>query len=99
MSDYGLLLTGDPGAALPALASRLRAHACRAFAAAALLAATLPASAALFDDVAAKASELSRTPYRAAIVAARSEAAATSASLTYDQYRDICFRPDHALWR
>jgi glucans biosynthesis protein len=96
MSVSGLLTAGDPGA-VPA--SRLHALARRALAAAALAAASLPACAALFDDVAAKAAELGKTPYRAAIVAARPEAAKASATLTYDQYRDIRFRPDHALWR
>ncbi len=48
-----------------------------------------------FDDVAARAQEQARKPY----VAAARKPPAELAALTYDQYRDIRFRPDHALWR
>jgi glucans biosynthesis protein len=48
-----------------------------------------------FDDIAARAKDLARAPYRSE---ERSPPAELSA-LTYDQYRDIRFRPDRALWR
>ena len=48
-----------------------------------------------FDDVAAKAEALAKQPYRSADRKPPAELAA----LTYDQYRDIRFRPDRALWR
>lgn len=48
-----------------------------------------------FDDVIARAEMLARQPYREQAVEPPSELAA----LTYDQYRDIRFRPDRALWR
>ena len=54
-----------------------------------------PAAAFGFDDVAAQAKQQAQQPYRSA---SRKPPAALQA-LTYDQYRDIRFRPDHALWR
>jgi glucans biosynthesis protein len=48
-----------------------------------------------FEDVAALALKQARAPYR---VPASKQPAELQA-LTYDQYRDIRFRPDHALWR
>ncbi|MEP6503503.1 MAG: glucan biosynthesis protein G [Betaproteobacteria bacterium] len=63
---------------------------------AALACASVQAWAALFDDVGARARQLAQTPFRAE---ARPAAPAASDALTYDQYRDIRFRPDHSLWR
>jgi glucans biosynthesis protein len=54
-----------------------------------------PAQAFGFDEVAAQAEKQARGPYRSASQKAPAELAA----LNYDQYRDIRFRPDHALWR
>jgi glucans biosynthesis protein len=54
-----------------------------------------PASAFGFDDVAARAKLLAQGTYRSV---SRKPPAELQA-LTYDQYRDIRFRPDHALWR
>ncbi len=48
-----------------------------------------------FNDVAARAAEQAKKPYQPLTRKPPSELAA----LTYDQYRDIRFRPDHALWR
>src|SRR5262245_29003085 len=48
-----------------------------------------------FDDVAARAQEQAQRPYRSDSRKPPAELAA----LTYDQYRDVRFRPDHALWR
>jgi glucans biosynthesis protein len=48
-----------------------------------------------FDDVAAQAERQAKKPYRSD---SRKPPAELQA-LTYDQYRDIRFRPDHALWR
>jgi glucans biosynthesis protein len=47
-----------------------------------------------FDDVAAQAQEQAQRPY----VTGSRKPPAELAGLTYDQYRDIRFRPDHALW-
>jgi glucans biosynthesis protein len=58
--------------------------------------ASVPACAALFDDVAAQARQLAARPF---VAAAKPAAPAASDALTYDQYRDIRFRPDHSLWR
>jgi len=71
------------------------------FATIALVAAALPASAAVFDDVTAQAERLSRGAWHAEPVAPKAVDAgvAASSALTYDQFRDIRFRPDHALWR
>jgi glucans biosynthesis protein len=84
------------------LASRLSVHVRRAVragvAAAALsasLAAVRPAAAFDFEDVAVIARRQARAPYRAPELKQPAELEA----LTYDQYRDIRFRPDHALWR
>lgn len=54
-----------------------------------------PASAFGFDDVAARAEKQARSPYK---TLSRPPPAELQA-LNYDQYRDIRFRPDHALWR
>ena len=54
--------------------------------------------AALFDDVAAQARQLALAPFQAEPAHAVAPMAASDA-LTYDQYRDIRFRPDHSLWR
>jgi periplasmic glucans biosynthesis protein len=61
-----------------------------------LLAATIaePAKAFDFDDVAARAEAQARKPYRAL----NKEPPKELQALTYDEYRDIRFRPDHALW-
>jgi glucans biosynthesis protein len=48
-----------------------------------------------FDDVAREAQALARQPYADRQAALPGELAA----LTYDQYRDIRFRPERALWR
>ena len=58
--------------------------------------AAAPACAVAFDDVAARAQTLAATPFQPQ---PKPVAHAASDSLTYDQYRDIRFRPDHALWR
>ncbi|MFT3818575.1 MAG: glucan biosynthesis protein G [Rubrivivax sp.] len=47
-----------------------------------------------FDDVAAQAATLARQPSRPAVMAP-----ASLRALTYDQARDIRFRPERALWR
>jgi periplasmic glucans biosynthesis protein len=65
---------------------------------AALALASAQACAALFDDVGARARQLAGKPFVAEVKPAVAPAAASDA-LTYDQYRDIRFRPDHSLWR
>lgn len=47
------------------------------------------------DDVAAQAQHLASQPYQPAAWQLPAELKA----LSYDQYRDIRFKPDHALWR
>jgi periplasmic glucans biosynthesis protein len=59
-----------------------------------LLALPLLAAAFDFEDVAARAAALSRQPYQAA-----PPADARLAALSYDDYRDIRFRPERSLWR
>jgi len=59
------------------------------------LAAPLLAHAFGFDDVAARAKAESQAPYRAPAATAPADLKA----LTYDQYRDIRFKPERALWR
>ena len=76
----------DPGSAL------LRRW--RGAALALLLALPLLAAAFDFDDVAAQAAALARQPYQAA-----SPADARMAALSYDDYRDIRFRPERSRWR
>lgn len=66
----------------------------RAFAAAATLLATGAASAFGFDELAARAQALSQQPPRPPL-----QAPAELRALTYDQARDIRFRPERALWR
>jgi periplasmic glucans biosynthesis protein len=61
---------------------------------AALLVAPGPVSAFSFEDVAREAAALARQPYRAPPAAD-----AKWASLSYDDYRDIRFRPERSLWR
>jgi glucans biosynthesis protein len=57
----------------------------------------LPHTAAAFgfEDVAARAAELAKQPYRDT----QEPLPAELRQLSYDDYRDIRFRPDHALWR
>ena len=59
---------------------------------------SVQACAALFDDVASRARQLAETPFQAAPRPVAAQAAASDA-LTYDQYRDIRFRPERSLWR
>lgn len=66
----------------------------RAAVAAATLLAAGAASAFGFDDLAARAQALSQQPPRPPL-----QAPAELRALTYDQARDIRFRPDRALWR
>ena len=47
------------------------------------------------DDIAARAKALAQKPYRSE----ERQPPAELSALTYDQYRDIRFRPDRALWR
>ena len=54
-----------------------------------------PALAFGFDDVASQAQQQAEAPYRK--VDRKPPAELTA--LNYDQYRDIRFRPDHAIWR
>jgi glucans biosynthesis protein len=54
-----------------------------------------PAHAFGFDDVAALAERQAKAAYRSESRKPPAELGA----LNYDQYRDIRFRPDHALWR
>jgi glucans biosynthesis protein len=54
-----------------------------------------PIAALEFDDVATLARRTARVPYREP---SRQQPAELQA-LTYDQYRDIRFQPDRALWR
>jgi glucans biosynthesis protein len=54
-----------------------------------------PARAFGFDDVAAQAQQQAHEPYHSVSHKPPAELQA----LSYDQYRDIRFRPDHALWR
>jgi glucans biosynthesis protein len=74
-----------------------RAAACSALCASLLaaFACTRAAAAFSFDDVAALARKQARAPYKAL----DGKEPAELAALNYDQYRDIRFRPDHALWR
>jgi periplasmic glucans biosynthesis protein len=63
-----------------------------------VLAALLPAreaSSFTLDDVAAKAAKLAAATYQKPNTALPK----TLKALTYDQYRDIRFRPDRAMWR
>jgi glucans biosynthesis protein len=47
------------------------------------------------DDVAAKAQQLAQQPFHAA----KDQVPEWMLKMSYDQWRDIRFRPDHALWR
>jgi len=62
-----------------------------------MLALVMPglAGAIGFDDVAERARELAAAAYKAPV----SQLPAELRELDYDAYRDIRFRPDHALWR
>jgi glucans biosynthesis protein len=59
-----------------------------------LLALPLLAAAFSFDDVAHEAATLARAPYQSAAAADP-----RLANLSYDDYRDIRFRPERARWR
>jgi periplasmic glucans biosynthesis protein len=87
---------GDPVIAASNVCPRTR---CTALLACALLvAACCPDSAyATFglDDVAAQARQLAQQP----VQAAKNQVPEWMLKMTYDQWRDIRFRPDHALWR
>ena len=85
-------LPGRPNRASASVALR------HLLACAALALASVPACAALFDDVGTRARQLAEKPYVAAVKPAAASPAGSDA-LTYDQYRDIRFRPDHSLWR
>lgn len=61
----------------------------------AALASPAPARAFGFYDVAARAQLLAQKPYQAPA----STVPADLARLSYDQYRDIRFKPERALWR
>ena len=65
---------------------------------AALACTSVPTWAALFDDVGSRARQLATEPFKPQPKPVAEKAAASDA-LTYDQYRDIRFRPDHSLWR
>jgi len=70
----------------------------RALASIGILAFALQAAAAdafTFEDVATQAQTQAQRPYKSATRKPPAELQA----LTYDQYRDIRFRPDQALWR
>jgi glucans biosynthesis protein len=54
-----------------------------------------PAGAFDLDEVTAKAAQLARAPYDAA----RGKVPQWLLDISYDQWRDIRFRPDKALWR
>lgn len=62
-----------------------------------MLALVMPglAGAIGFDDVAERARELAAAAYKAPV----SQLPTELRELDYDAYRDIRFRPDHALWR
>jgi glucans biosynthesis protein len=60
-----------------------------------LLFASHPLQAFEFEDVAARAATLAASPFQST----RRVPPAELEALSYDQYRDIRFRPDHALWR
>ena len=67
----------------------------RALACLALLCGSMPGAAAFdFDDVAAQARKLAASPQ----VEPKKNLTDTLANLSYDQLRDIRFKPDHALW-
>lgn len=60
----------------------------------ALLIGASPAFAFDFDDVAERAKKLAEQPYKKP----ENKLPRELAELTYDQYRDIRFKPDHAWW-
>src|SRR6185369_709411 len=63
--------------------------------AAALLAAPLAVLAFGFEDVDRRAAELAKKSYEPY----KNDLPSALRNLTYDQYRDIRFKNDHALWR
>jgi len=67
----------------------------RVLAGAACVLSAFGARAAVFDDVAQRAATLAATPY---VPPPKAAPATPGESLDYDQYRDIRFRPDRALW-
>jgi len=73
-----------------------RAYRTRMVLLALLLALPLLAAAFDFDDVSREAAALARAPYQPAAAAA---ADPRLAQLSYDDYRDIRFRPERAHWR
>jgi glucans biosynthesis protein len=88
------LPTSTPFCPAPPCAAR---RTFRSLAAAAVLAAAAPAVPAApfgFDDVAALAQAQARSPYQPPPRAPRE-----LATLNYDQYRDIRYRPERAVWR
>jgi glucans biosynthesis protein len=69
-------------------------------ASAVLALAALPARAFELADVAARAEALAAAPYRERpAVPAWMRSPEHGGSMSYDQWRDIRFRPDHSLWR
>ncbi len=81
---------------LPTARPAIRRHAAVALAAGLLaLVGQVPAHAFSFDDVATKAAQQAKSAY----VATPDKLPAELKALSYDQYRDIRFNPDHALWR
>lgn len=82
---------------LPSVLGRPRTRVPWRLAFAVLALASLPVRAAPFgfDDVARRAAELASRPYSAPVSAAPK----VLNELTYDQYRDIRFRTDKAIWR
>src|SRR5262245_45598201 len=54
-----------------------------------------PVHAFGFDDVVQRAESAARAPYQSF----ERKPPAELQALTYDQYRDIRFRPEHAVWR
>ena len=67
----------------------------RCLAVGALASLPLLAAAFSFEEVAERARDLAGAPYRGPV----SQLAPELRELDYDAYRDIRFRPDHALWR
>jgi periplasmic glucans biosynthesis protein len=82
-------------ASSPAGAKALFRSATIAFSGLLCLLGSRPASSFGFEDVATQAQLQAQRPYQSVARKPPAELAA----LTYDQYRDIRFRPDHALWR
>src|SRR6187431_1322891 len=83
-----------PACSTVAIRQRRSARA-RPWLAALALVVALPAAAFDFEDVARRAGQLAERPYKAPSVALPK----TLQNLTYDQYRDIRFKPSMAIWR